>query len=99
MSTLFQILFPEITEQLTRIERKIDKMAITQETFDADLAALVSAITNLIQAVDAKIANTPAADFTAEDTQVQSAAAAVAAELNKLNPPSPVPTPQPAPST
>ncbi len=73
-------------------------MAIDQKTFDTDLAAFLAAFGNLITAVDALIAKgSAAADLTAEDTQVQTAAAAVAAELNKLNPPAPVPTPAPTP--
>jgi uncharacterized membrane protein len=83
---------------LNNILERIKQVAIDQATFDSDLAALVSSITNLIAAVDAKIAATPAADFTAEDATVQQAAASVAAELNKLNPPAPVPTPAPAPT-
>lgn len=65
-------------------------MAIDQATFDQDLAALVSSITTLTTAVDALIASKPEADLTAEDTSVQAASAAVAAELAKLNP---APTP------
>ena len=77
------------TQQLTRIEKKVDKIMIDQKTFDTDLAALTTAITNLIAAVDKLIAATPAADLTAEDQAVQTAAASVQAELTKITPPAP----------
>jgi hypothetical protein len=70
---------------LHRIERRQTQMAIDQATFDTDLAALVQAITDLDTAVDAWIASHP--DLSAEDSSVQSAAAAVSAELAKLAPP------------
>jgi len=70
-------------------------MAVTQQQFDTDLAPLITAIPALITAVDALIASKPAADLTAEDQQVLAATKAVADEINKLNPPTPVPTPAP----
>lgn len=83
-------------DQLCRIEEKIDhlermmhRMAIDQATFDTDLAALVSAIGDLVVAVDALIESKSTADLTAEDSSVQDAAASVAAELAKLAPPAP----------
>lgn len=85
----------ELSAQLDRIE---NKMAINQATFDTDLAALMGAIGTLVTAVDALLASTPAVDLTDEDKSVQAAAASVAAELNKLNPPTPVPTPAPVPT-
>lgn len=81
----------EHPEVLARLERKLDhllqevhRMAVDQATFDTDLAALVTAIGNLTAAVDAWVASHP--DLSAEDTSVQDAAAAVAAELAKLTP-------------
>ena len=82
-----------IEHKLDSLERVVHQMAIDQATFDSDLAALVAAITNLDTAVDALIASKPAVDLTAEDTSVQTAAAAVAAELAKL---APAPAPDPA---
>ena len=76
-----------IQQSLDELNRKVDQMAIDQQTFDTDLAALVTAINNLDTAVDALIASKWAADLTAEDQSVQTAAAAVAAELAKLAPP------------
>lgn len=79
--------FDQITAQLDRIEGRIEKMAISQEQFDQDLSALVTEIGNLETAVDALVASKPAADLTAEDQAVQTAAAGVAAELAKITPP------------
>lgn len=86
-----------MSEALERIERKLDhllmevkKLAVDQTTFDTDLAALVTAIGNLTAAVDAWIASHP--DLSAEDQEVQTAAAAVAAELAKITP-APAPAP------
>ncbi len=79
-------------ETLDSIERTVKQMSIDQATFDTDLAALVQAITDLDNAVDAFIASKPAADLTAEDQSVQTAAAAVAAELAKI---APAPAPGP----
>ncbi len=81
-----------IEDLLSEINERTKEMAISQDQFDTDLAALVTAITNLDTAVDALIASKPAADLTAEDTSVQTAAAAVAAELAKL---APAPAPGP----
>lgn len=64
-------------------------MAVSQEQFDGDLAGLVTSVGALITAVEAALANIPAADFTAEDTSVQAAAAQVTDELAKLNPATP----------
>lgn len=61
-------------------------MTIDQATFDTDLAALVTAIGELETAVDTLIASKPAADLTAEDQSVQTAAASVSAELAKIAP-------------
>ncbi len=61
-------------------------MALSQAQFDTDLAALVKSIGDLVTAVDALIAATPAADLTTEDQSVQAAAASVAAELAKITP-------------
>ena len=66
-------------------------MAITQAQLDTDLAALVTAINGLITAVNNKLATIQPADFTAEDTQIQTASQAVAAELASLNPTPPAP--------
>jgi len=78
--------FERIEHKLDSLIRKVEKMAVDQSTFDTDLAALVTAIGNLTAAVDALIASTPSVDLTAEDTSVQTAAAAVAAELAKITP-------------
>ena len=64
----------------------IKTMPITQAQFDADLQALVTAINNLIAAVDA-LPQPGTPDFTAEDQAVQTAAAAVTAEIQKITPP------------
>lgn len=82
-----------VIKKLNNIERILNTMAIDQETFDTDLATLITAIGSLVDAVN----NLPKADFSAEDQTVRDAAAKVADELNKLNPPTPVPTPEPAP--
>jgi hypothetical protein len=87
-----------LTRHLVRLEGKVDQMAIDQKTFDTDLAGLITAIGTLVAAVNTKINNTPAADFTAEDTQVQQAAAQVQSALAALNPPAPTPPVLPAPT-
>ena len=86
----------EHLEILARLERKLDhlleevrKMAVDQETFDTDLAALVTAVEALIAAVKAL----PTEDLTAEDQAVINAANDVNAELQALNPTPPTPTP------
>jgi hypothetical protein len=80
--------------------RRVKRMAITQEQFDADLAAVLAAeqangeaVGTLVTAVEAALAAKPAADLTAEDEAVRVAAAeagataqALADELAKLNP-------------
>lgn len=68
-------------------------MPISQDQFDADLQALVTAINNLIAAVQA-LPQPGTPDFTAEDAQVQQAASQVAAEIAALQPP---PPPAPGP--
>jgi hypothetical protein len=80
--------------QLDRIEfrleqliQEVHRMAVDQETFDAELAALVSAIGDLNTAVDALLASKASVDLTAEEASVQAAAASVAAELAKITPP------------
>jgi hypothetical protein len=88
------VLPEQITEQLNRIEKGIQNVAISQTQFDADLAPLLDAITKLVTAVNALGAQ-PVADLTAEDAQVLAAATQVTAAINKLNPPTPVPTPVP----
>ena len=92
--------FLQRIESLLRdLNRKVDTIMIDQATFDTDLAALVAAIGTLTAAVDAWIAAHPAVDLTAEDQQVQAAAAAVAAELAKVTPaPADVPAPDAAPA-
>ena len=88
-----------IEQLLLTLDRKVDNMAVSQEQFDTDLAALVAAIGTLTQAVDAWIAAHPAADLTAEDQSVQAASAAVAAELAAITPaPAPAPAAEPAPA-
>jgi hypothetical protein len=89
-----------IAHKLDSLIRKVEKMAIDQATFDADLAGLVQAVTDegtavtaLTTAVDAFIAAHPGIDFSAEDANVQGAVAqaasasqALAAELAKITP-------------
>lgn len=83
--------YSHVIKQLKILERKIDTMAISQQQFDTDLAALVTEIGTLITAVDA-LPKPGTPDFTAEDQQVQAAAASVQAEIAKLaQPPPPVP--------
>jgi hypothetical protein len=89
--------YQSIIAHLNNIEGILHQMAISQSQFDTDLAALLSAIQNLITAVDALIASSSPADLTKEDSDVQAAAANVVAELNKLNPPTPVTPPAPTP--
>lgn len=81
-----------IEHKLDSLIRKVEKMAVDQSTFDTDLAALVTAIGNLTAAVDAWIAAHPGVDLSVEDTNVQAAAATVAAELAKI---APAPAPGP----
>ena len=90
----------DIRRDLENLNRKVAQMAVTQEQLDTDLAGLVqavtdeaTAVTNLTAAVDAFIAAHPEIDFTAEDTQIQAAAAqaasasqALADELAKVTP-------------
>jgi chromosome segregation ATPase len=80
-----------LDSKLNEVLRRIEEMAIDQATFDTDLAALVQAISDLDSAVEALIASKAAVDLTAEDTSVQTAAAAVTAELAKLAPTPPPP--------
>jgi len=75
-----------ILEIVQTIDERTQNMAIDQDQFDTDLAALVAAIGNLVTAVDALIASKPAADLTAEDQSVQAAAATVQTELTKITP-------------
>ena len=83
--------YSQIQKQLRSIEGKLDKMAISQQQFDTDLATLITLIGTLIAAVDA-LPKPGTPDFTPEDQQVQTAAANVTAEIAKLqNPPPPAP--------
>lgn len=75
-----------ILDALHQLATEEHNMAVTQEQFDTDLAALASSIATLIAAVDAAIAARPPADLTPEDQSVQSAAQAVSDELAKLTP-------------
>jgi hypothetical protein len=77
--------FDQIKAKLDLIIGRLDKMAIDQGTFDTDLAALVAAINNLIAAINTALANKT--DLTAEDQEVQTAAASVATELANITPP------------
>ena len=73
-------------------------MPVDRATFDSDLAATLTAVTNLISAIQAWVNSHTADDFSAEDQQVLTAAQAVADEINALNPPQQVPAPPPAPA-
>lgn len=75
--------FDRINLKLDDIRRRLIKMSASQEQFDADLKTLTDSIVTLIAAVEAL----PKTDLTAEDQAVKDAAAAVQAELEKLNPP------------
>lgn len=79
--------------KLNYLIRRIRQMAIDQETFDSDLAALVTSISELTTAVDTWIAAHPDVDFSAEEAMVQQAAQTVKDELDKLTPAAP---PEPA---
>ncbi len=63
-------------------------MADDRAALDTNITALTTVLTNLITAIEV-VLNKPPEDFTAEDTQLQTAAAAAQAELNKINPPPP----------
>jgi chromosome segregation ATPase len=79
--------------KLAQLQQEVRQMALSQADFDTQLAALVTAITQLDDAVDAFIAAQPAGvDLTAEGQSVADAAAAVAAELAKVQP---APAPEP----
>jgi hypothetical protein len=86
---LLEDILLRIEQALTRLEGRIINLTIDQATFDTDLAALIQAISDLDTAVEAWIAAHPDVDLTAEDTSVQTAAAAVSAELAKLTPATP----------
>ena len=67
-------------------------MADTRDQLDANITTLTTVLTNLITAIEGVLSKPPE-DFTAEDTQLQTAVAAAQAELDKINPP---PPPKPA---
>lgn len=77
--------FGKLNAKLDKLLRKVDKLATDQAAFDEHLATLLSAVGELIAAVEALLANKT--DFTAEDTAVQEAAANARAELDKIPPP------------
>lgn len=77
--------FTGVNRKLDDLKRRLIKMSVDQAQFDADLKILTDAIVALIAAVDKLLESKT--DFTAEDTAVKDAAAAVAAELEKINPP------------
>jgi len=66
-------------------------MPVDKATFDADLAAAVSAVNDYIAAVDAFIALPPVVDLAAEDASVNTALANVNAAKGRI----PVPPPGP----
>ena len=76
-----------INDKLDQLLRKVTKMAVDQATFDEHLTELATKITDFIAAVEALLAKTPVADFTAEDTAVQEASANLKEELEKITPP------------
>jgi hypothetical protein len=78
-----------LEKRLDALMREVNRMAVTQEQLDTDLAALVTATADLQTAVTAWVAANQPPDFTAEDTQVQTAAASVAAALAAVTPPAP----------
>jgi hypothetical protein len=79
--------FIDLNNKLDQLLKEAQAMALDQATFDTELADLVTAINQLIAAVDA----IPPADLTAEGQAVTDAAAAVKAELDKLTPAPPTP--------
>lgn len=83
----------KLKRQLEKLTKKGHNIMIDQATFETDLKAFLTGVGDLITAIENKIANTPAADFTADDQAVQASAVNVATEINKLNPPTPVPIP------
>ena len=85
----------EDRETIRKIERHVERMAISQQQFDTDLAGLTTAIGTLIAAFETWRGSHP--DLTTEDQSVATAVAQVQAELNNLNPPVPPPSPPPAP--
>lgn len=95
---IFEERLQDILYHLRKIDKRTKQMAVDQGTFDAELASLVSSITDLDNAVDAWIAANPSVDFSAEEAAVQQASAAVAAELAKVTPPVTPPPPSPAPA-
>jgi len=59
-------------------------MPVDRDTFDADLAAYNSAVTDYIAAVDAFISLPPVIDLTNEDDSVKAAAQAVADAKSRI---------------
>lgn len=69
-------------------------MPTSRDQFDADLAALTTATTDYIAAVDAFIAMPPVIDLANEDATVQSGLTAIAAARGRIpGAPPPPPTP------
>ena len=62
-------------------------MPVNKQTFDADLTAFTTAVTDYIAAVTAFLALPQVVDLSSEDTQVQNALAAVNTAKAALPPP------------
>ncbi len=67
-------------------------MPVSRESFDADLAATLAAVTDYIAAVDAFIALPPVIDLANEDATVQAALTQIAEAKSRIPTP---PTPNP----
>ena len=71
-------------------------MPVSKDQFDADLAALQTALTGYIAAVDAFIALPPVIDLSNEDATVQTGLTNIAAARGRI-PGAPPPPPAPGP--
>lgn len=89
MKKLHRMMLKVIDLKIDKLTGKVESMALTQEQFDQDLADLVSAIGNLVSAMDVWVAAHPDVDLTAEDSAVKEAVAQVQTELDKLTPAAP----------
>ena len=80
-------------DEIQTLKGEIHQMAINQAQFDADEAAFITAVNNLITAFEAALAaaKNQGVDLTAEDQQIATAKAAVDAAVATLNPPAPGP--------
>jgi hypothetical protein len=87
MNALLLLVLLVILFLLNEIRRGVNELPISQQQFDQDLAALVTAIGTLITAFENWRASHP--DLTAEDQSVVTAIQQVQTELNNIQPPPP----------